>query len=228
MVLQNLCVKSPIDCTAYEESGTSLLSPFPSNLMHIYTRELLDKDLLPELKEITLGLGITPAGNKTRRETWIAALAGQPFPLFQSIAPWSRSKNSSIPIAPAMPIESPGAKIPPVSIVERSLESRPASRPERVARSENSPGVVGAQEPIEKSPGAKTEQKMSQSAIAEAAENSLGVEVDRPRNAYRKIPRCRSPPSGDRIPRSGICTRSCKCATPGAKSETAGTCPSAI
>jgi hypothetical protein len=146
--------------------------------MHIYTRELLDKHLLPELKEIALGLGITPAGNKTRRETWIAALAGQRFPLFESIAPWSLTKNSSIPIAPAMPIESPGAKIPPVSIVERSLESRPASRPERVARSENSPGVVRAQEPIEKSPGAKTEQKMSQSAIAEAAENSLGVEVE--------------------------------------------------
>jgi len=65
--------------------------------MHTYTRELVDKHLLPELKEIALGLGITPAGNKTRRETWIAALAGQPFPLFQSIAPWSRSKNSSIP-----------------------------------------------------------------------------------------------------------------------------------
>jgi hypothetical protein len=68
--------------------------------MHIYTRELLDKHLLPELKEIALGLGITPAGNKTRRETWIAVLAGPPFPLFESIAPWSRSKNSSIPIAP--------------------------------------------------------------------------------------------------------------------------------
>ena len=156
--------------------------------MHIYTRELLDKHLLPELKEIALGLGITPAGNKTRRETWIAALAGQPFPLFESIAPWSLTKNSSIPIAPAMPIESPGAKIPPVSIVERSLESRPASRPERVARSENSPGVVRAQEPIEKSPGAKTEQKMSQSAIAEAAENSLGVEVEQAQEAIGNSP----------------------------------------
>ena len=95
--------------------------------MHIYTRELLDKHLLPELKEIALGLGITPAGNKTRRETWIAALAGQPFPLFQSIAPWSRAKNSSIPIAP-WSLKSRLTKIPPVSIVSWSLESRPASR----------------------------------------------------------------------------------------------------
>jgi len=182
MVLQNLCVKSPIDCTAYEESGASLLSPFPSNFMHIYTRELLDKHLLPELKEIALGLGITPAGNKTRRETWIVALAGQPFPLFESIAPWSLSKNSSIPIAPALPFESPGAKIPAVSIVSRSLESRPASRltscPERKLSR-----CLRALEPIEKSPGAKTEQKMSQSAHAEAAENSLGVEVEQAQEA---------------------------------------------
>ena len=53
--------------------------------LHIYTRELLDKHLLPELKEIAQGLGIIPEGNKTRRETWVAALVGQPFPVFQSI-----------------------------------------------------------------------------------------------------------------------------------------------
>ncbi|MBE9122879.1 hypothetical protein IQ269_19270 [Tychonema sp. LEGE 07199] len=51
--------------------------------MHIYTRELLDKHLLPELKEIAKELGIVPAGNKAYRETWIAALVDQPFPLFQ-------------------------------------------------------------------------------------------------------------------------------------------------
>jgi hypothetical protein len=54
----------------------------------------------------------------------------------------------------------------------------------------------------ENSPGA--------ALVQEPIEKSL--DVDRARNAYR-------------IPRSGICTRSCKCATPGAKSETAGTCP---
>jgi hypothetical protein len=53
---------------------------------------------------------------------------------------------------------------------------------------ENSPGVVRAQEPIEKSPGAKTEQKMSQSAIAEAAENSLGVEVEQAQEAIGNSP----------------------------------------
>jgi hypothetical protein len=53
--------------------------------LHLYTRELLDKHLLPELKEIAQSLGIIPDGNKTRRETWVAALIGQPFPLFQSI-----------------------------------------------------------------------------------------------------------------------------------------------
>jgi hypothetical protein len=37
--------------------------------LHIYTRELLDKHLLPELKEIARGLGISPEGNKSRRET---------------------------------------------------------------------------------------------------------------------------------------------------------------
>jgi len=95
--------------------------------MHIYTRELLDKHLLPELKEIALGLGITPAGNKTRRETWIAALAGQPFPLFESIAPWSRSKNSSIQIAP-WSLKSRLTKISPVSIVSRSRLKNPPGR----------------------------------------------------------------------------------------------------
>jgi len=55
--------------------------------LHIYTRELLDKHLLLELKEIAQGLGIIPEGNKTRRETWVAALVGQPFPVFRSIAP---------------------------------------------------------------------------------------------------------------------------------------------
>ena len=49
----------------------------------------------------------------------------------------------------------------------------------------------------EKSPGADL--------VQERIEKSL--DVDRARFADRKIPRCRLPPSGDRIPRSGICTR---------------------
>jgi hypothetical protein len=126
--------------------------------MHIYTRELLDKHLLPELKEIALGLGITPAGNKTRRETWIAALAGQPFPLFESIAPWSRSKNSSIPIAPALPKESPKENSPGVDRGKEPRES-PSKSPARVARSENSPGVVRAQSRLRNPPGRKLSKK---------------------------------------------------------------------
>ncbi|MBE9164193.1 hypothetical protein [Tychonema sp. LEGE 06208] len=55
--------------------------------MHTYTRELLDKHLLPELKRIAQELGIVPAGNKAYRETWIAALVDQPFPVSQTISP---------------------------------------------------------------------------------------------------------------------------------------------
>lgn len=55
--------------------------------LHFYTRELLEKHLLPEIKEIAQELGIVPAGNKTLRETWIAALIGQPFPIFQALEP---------------------------------------------------------------------------------------------------------------------------------------------
>ena len=73
--------------------------------------------------------------------------------------------------------------------VDRGKEPResPSKSHARVARSENSPGVVRAQ-PIEKSPGAKTEQKMSQSAIASAAENSLGVEVEQAQEAIGNSP----------------------------------------
>ena len=53
--------------------------------LHFYTPELLEHNLLPELKQIAQELGITPDGNKTRRETWINALVGQPFPIFQTI-----------------------------------------------------------------------------------------------------------------------------------------------
>ncbi len=51
-------------------AGGSTLAPFFKIMdLHIYTRELLDKHLLPELKEIARGLGISPEGNKSRRET---------------------------------------------------------------------------------------------------------------------------------------------------------------
>ncbi|MEG4516511.1 hypothetical protein [Microcoleus sp. AT9b-C5] len=104
--------------------------------LHIYTRELLEKHLLPELKEIASGLGIIPPGNKTCRETWIIALVGQPFPVFQSIAIQAQEpiENSPGAVQAQEPIEnSPG--------VDRETEPK-LSR-------QNSPGVDRVQEPIE-------------------------------------------------------------------------------
>jgi hypothetical protein len=98
--------------------------------LHTYTRELLDKHLLPELKEIAQGLGITPDGNRTRRETWVAALVGQPFPVFQSLD-----------VQHQEPIEQ-AAENPP-GVVENAIE----------LPTENSIDVDRAQEPTENSPG---------------------------------------------------------------------------
>jgi hypothetical protein len=94
--------------------------------LHIYTRELLDKHLLPELKEIAQGLGIIPYGNKTRRETWVTALVGRPFPVFQSFDAQHQE-----------PIEnSPGVEVDPV-------------REPLIEAIENSPGVDRVEESIE-------------------------------------------------------------------------------
>jgi hypothetical protein len=98
----------------------------------IYTHELLEKYLLPELKEIAQSLGITPDGNKTRRETWVAALIGQPFPLFQTLK-----------------------KSPGVDRIEEPLEPIKNS-PDAdcvVEPIENSPGSYLIEELIENSPG---------------------------------------------------------------------------
>ncbi len=84
------------------------------------------------------------------------------------------------------PLESPNENSPGVDRVQVPRES-PSKSPNELPN-ENSPGVVRAQEPIEKSPGAKTEQKMSQSAIASAAENSLGVEVEQAQEAIGNSP----------------------------------------
>ncbi|MEG4294168.1 hypothetical protein Q5692_35625 [Microcoleus sp. C2C3] len=146
--------------------------------MHIYTRELLGTYLLSELKKIALGLGITPAGNKTRRETWIAALVGQPFPLFQSIAPEEPVENFldadrvqelienffgvevdpvSEPIVEAAKY-SPGVEVDPVSepivqVVKNSpgVEVDPIQDPSAPV-AKNSPGVERALELIENLP----------------------------------------------------------------------------
>ncbi|MEG5234327.1 hypothetical protein [Microcoleus sp. AT9b-C3] len=70
--------------------------------LHFYTRELLDKHLLPELKEIARSIGIVPDGNKTRRETWVVALTGQPFPIFQTLEPIAYCDNQPIETPPGV------------------------------------------------------------------------------------------------------------------------------
>jgi hypothetical protein len=111
--------------------------------LHIYTRELLDKHLLPELKEIAQGLGIIPDGNKTRRETWVAALVGQPFPVFQALD-----------VQRQEPVEnSPGVEVDPVQepLVEAVENSPGVDRVEELLElpDEDSLDVDRAQEPIE-------------------------------------------------------------------------------
>jgi hypothetical protein len=98
--------------------------------LHIYTLKQQEKHLLPELKEIAQGLGIIPDGNKTRRETWVAALVGQPFPLFQSLE------------------NSPGVDLAQES--SESLENSPGDIEEAIEMpAENSPGVDRVQVPEE-------------------------------------------------------------------------------
>jgi len=75
--------------------------------LHIYTRKLLDKHLLPELKEIAQVLGIIPEGNKTRRETWVAALVGQPFPVFRSLETQAQEPIETPPGVEVDPVEEP-------------------------------------------------------------------------------------------------------------------------
>jgi len=109
--------------------------------LHIYTRELLDKHLLPEIKEIAQALGITPDGNKTRRETWVAALVGQPFPVFQSLEFQSLE-----------PIEQAAENSP--AVVEDAIEPAAENSLDVIEgaielEGENSPSVDRAQESIE-------------------------------------------------------------------------------
>ena len=94
--------------------------------LHIYTRELLDKHLLPELKEIAQGFGIIPDGNKTRRETWVAALVGQPFPVFQSLDVQRQESIENPPGVEVDPVREPLIEAvedsPGADRVEESIE----------------------------------------------------------------------------------------------------------
>jgi len=111
--------------------------------LHIYTRELLNKHLLPELKEIAQGLGIIPDGNKTRRETWVAALVGQPFPVFQSLDLQRQEPIENSPGVEVDRVREPLTEVvensPAVDRVEESIEP-----PDK-----KSLDVDRAQEPVE-------------------------------------------------------------------------------
>jgi len=192
--------------------------------LHIYTRELLDKHLLPELKEIAQSLGIIPEGNKTRRETWVAALVGKPCPVFQSI---ENSLDAEVD-----PAEEPIVHAPE-SEKSSGVEFDPAQAPLMEA-AETSPGVEfdPAQAPLmeaaETSPGVEFDP--AQVPLMEVAETSPGCRIrsspgttygsgrnfprcrirSSPGTTYgsgRNFPRCRSrsSPGADRIPRPGIC-----------------------
>jgi hypothetical protein len=94
--------------------------------LHIYTRELLEKHLLPELKEVAQGLGIIPDGNKTRRETWVTALLGQPFPVFQLLEVQHQEPIENPPAVEVDPVQEPlmeAVENPPgVNLVEELIE----------------------------------------------------------------------------------------------------------
>lgn len=136
--------------------------------LHIYTRELLDKYLLPELKEIAQGLGIIPEGNKTRRETWVAALVGKPFPVFQSIE-LEQATEKSLDVDPVQE--------PLMGTVENSprVDVDPVREPLMEAV-ENSPSVEfnRAQGASENPPGVEVDPVRE--PLMEAVENSPGVD----------------------------------------------------
>jgi hypothetical protein len=101
-------------------------------------------------------VGITPAGNKTRRETWVAALVGQPFRLFQSIE-LEQPAEKSLDVARAQePIELPAENsLGVVSALDPIENSRGVDQIQALEPIENSPAVdqIQALESIEKSPG---------------------------------------------------------------------------
>jgi len=116
-------------------------------------------------------LSITPDGNKTRRETWVAALVGQPFPVFQSI------KNSSLD-AEVDPVEEPIVHAPE-SEKSSGVEVDPVKEPLMEAV-ENPPGVevdpveYPLMEALENPPGVDLAQELiefldMESALAEIA-----------------------------------------------------------
>jgi len=112
---------------------------------HTYTRELLEKYLLSELKEIAQCFSLIPEGNKTRRETWISALVGMPFPAIRLIDYQPREATEKLPGAEADPVREPlmeateklpGAEADPVreplmEATEKSLDVDPVQEPSK-------------------------------------------------------------------------------------------------
>jgi len=93
---------------------------------HTYTRELLEKYLLSELKEIAQCFSLIPEGNKTRRETWISALVGMPFPAIRLIDYQPREATEKLPGAEADPVREPL-----MEATEKSLDVDPVQEPSK-------------------------------------------------------------------------------------------------
>jgi hypothetical protein len=124
---------------------------------HTYTRELLEKYLLSELKEIAQCFSLIPEGNKTRRETWISALVGMPFPAIRLIDYQPREATEKLPGAEADPVREP--------LMEAT---------EKLPGAEADPVREPLMEATEKLPGAEADPVRE--PLMEATEKSLDVD----------------------------------------------------
>jgi hypothetical protein len=125
----------------------------------MYTLLELESKTFGELKKIGYELNVLPAGDRRSRQSWIDALVNVNPPLLQLLE------------------ASPAASVAPVSeVIEPVVEDSPAASVDPVSE----PIEVQAQEaPIESKFGRIVYPRPTQSSIAEAAETSTGVEVDR-------------------------------------------------
>jgi hypothetical protein len=151
--------------------------------LHIYTRELLEKHPLSELKEIAQCFSLIPEGNKTLRETWISALVGMPFPAFRLIDYQHQEPIEDSPGVEVDPVQeplmeavedSPGVEVDPVQEpLMKAVEDSPGvDRVEELVElpDENSLDADRVQEPIENPPGVEPiEFPDLESALAEIA-----------------------------------------------------------
>jgi len=136
----------------------------------MYTLEQLQQKSLNELKEIGWQLNVVPAGDRRYRQSWIDALVGVNPPLLQLLE-----------VSPAASIEQvqevivPVAKTSPVGSVEQVQESPIESKFGRIVYPR--PAQEAIVQVAKTSPAASVVEQ-AQGAIALAAQNSPGVEVD--------------------------------------------------